>query len=95
MNFILLIELILSITVITSSSIEIFLVCKHCFCYSNVPTSETKEPIVSGSKLIISLLENRKCLDTRQPGTVFKELTGQSEILTNFLEIARLIPLRT
>ena len=36
------------------------------------------------------------CLDTRQPGTVFKNLdTRQSEILTNFLEIARLIPLRT
>ena len=36
------------------------------------------------------------CLDTRQPETVFKKLdTRQSEILTNFLEIARLIPLRT
>ena len=36
------------------------------------------------------------CLDTRQPGTVFKKLgTRQSEILTNFLEIARLIPLKT
>ena len=36
------------------------------------------------------------CLDTRQPGTVFKKLdTRQSEILTNFLETARLIPLRT
>ena len=36
------------------------------------------------------------CLDTRQPGTVFKKLdTRQSEILTNFLEIARLIPPRT
>ena len=37
-----------------------------------------------------------KCLDTRQPGTVFKKLdTRQSEILTNFLQIARLTPLRT
>ena len=36
------------------------------------------------------------CLHTRQPGTVFKKLdTRQSEILTNFLEMARLIPLRT
>ena len=36
------------------------------------------------------------CLDTRQPGNVFKKLdTRQSEILTNFLEIACLIPLRT
>ena len=36
------------------------------------------------------------CLDTRQPGTVFKKLdTRQWEILTNFLGIARLIPLRT
>ena len=32
----------------------------------------------------------------RQPGNVFKKLdTRQSEILTNFLEIARLTPLRT
>ena len=39
---------------------------------------------------------SRKCLDTRQPGTVFKKLdTRQSEILTNFLKIARLIPPRT
>ena len=39
---------------------------------------------------------NTTCLDTRQPGTVFKKLdTRQSVILTNFLEIARLIPLRT
>ena len=36
------------------------------------------------------------CLDTRQPGTVFKKLdTRQWEILTNFLGIAHLIPLRT
>ena len=41
-------------------------------------------------------LINTTCLDTRQPGTVLKKLdTRQSEILTNFLEIARLIPLRT
>ena len=33
-------------------------------------------------------------VDTRQPGTVFKKLdTRQSEILTNFLEMARLSPL--
>ena len=68
-----------SIIVITSSSIEIFLVCKHCFCYSNVPISETKEPIVSRSELIISLLENRKCLDTRQPGTVSKNVPGSQK----------------
>ena len=38
----------------------------------------------------------KKCLDTRQPGTVFKKLdTRQSEILTNFLQIARLTTLRT
>ena len=36
------------------------------------------------------------CLETRQPGTVFQKLdTQQSEILTNFLHMARLIPLRT
>ena len=41
-------------------------------------------------------IRNIKCLDTRRPGTVFKKLdTRQSEILTNLLEIARLIPLRT
>ena len=37
----------------------------------------------------------RTCLDTRQPGSVFKKLDPrQSDILTNFLEIARLIPLK-
>ena len=41
-------------------------------------------------------IRNIKCLDTRQQGTVFKKLdTRQSEILTNFLEIACLLPLRT
>ena len=36
------------------------------------------------------------CLDTGQPGTVLEKLdTPQSEILTNFLKIACLIPLRT
>ena len=40
--------------------------------------------------------EISSCLDTRQPGTVFKKLdTRQSEILTNFLEMAGSIPLRT
>ena len=40
--------------------------------------------------------KTRTCLDTRQPGSAFKKLdTRQSEILTNFLQIARLIPLRT
>ena len=39
---------------------------------------------------------NTLCLDTRQPGAVFKKLdTRQSEILTNFIDIAHLIPLRT
>ena len=54
------------------------------FMMENFPGSKrTKKP-------------SRSCLDTRQPGTVFKKLdTPQSEILTNFLEIARLIPLRT
>ena len=45
---------------------------------------------------MIQLVFFTTCLHTRQPGTVFKKLdTRQSEILTNFLEIARLIPLRT
>ena len=39
---------------------------------------------------------NSTCLDTRQPGSAFKKLdTRQSEMLINFLQIARLIPLRT
>ena len=43
--------------------------------------------------LPLTLLMN--CLDTRQPGTVFKNLdTRQSEILTSFLDVAWLIPLR-
>ena len=43
------------------------------------------------SQLLLSMI-----VDTRQPGSVFKKLdTRQSEILTNFLEIARLISLRT
>ena len=37
-----------------------------------------------------------KCLATRQPETVLRKLdTRKSEILTNFLGIARLIPLGT
>ena len=36
-----------------------------------------------------------KCLDTRLPGTVLQKLdTRKSEILTSFLGIVRLIPLR-
>ena len=31
----------------TNKVIAIFLVCKHCFCYLNVLTTEAKEPIVS------------------------------------------------
>ena len=48
------------------------------------------------STFISARINRTTCLDTRQPGTVFRKLgTRQSEILTNFLEIARLIPLRT
>ena len=37
-----------------------------------------------------------RCLFSRKPGTIFRKLdSGQSEILTNFLEIARLNTLRT
>ena len=43
-----------------------------------------------------STFANSSCLYTRQPGTVFKKLdTRHTEILTSFLEIAHLIPLRT
>ena len=42
--------------------------------------------------LILASLKTQilsSCLDTRQPGNVFKKLdTWQSEILTNFLEMA-------
>ena len=49
-----------------------------------------------GFECPISLMYYYTCLDTRQPGSAFKKLdTRQSEILTNFLQIARLIPLRT
>ena len=48
------------------------------------------------AKWLIRAFPLCSCLDTRQPGNVFKKLdTRQSEILTNFLEMARLIPLRT
>ena len=41
-------------------------------------------------------IRNIKCLDTRQQRTVLKKLdTRQSESLTNFLEVACLIRLRT
>ena len=47
--------------------------------------------VYNRQKVIVST----KCLDTR-PGSVFKNLdTQQSKILTNFLEIACLTPLRT
>ena len=50
----------------------------------------------NASFILILNITFRKCLDTRQPGTVFKKLdTRQSEVLTNFLGIARLVPLRT
>ena len=58
----------------------------------NEPSSVTWRPL---SQLTRSSLK-RTCIDTRQPGSVYKKLdTRQSEILTSFLEIARLIPLRT
>ena len=48
------------------------------------------------AKWLIRAFPLCSCLDTRQPGNVFKKLdTQQSEILTNFHEIACSIPLRT
>ena len=63
-------------------------------------SGEYRWPILFLSKhvplFLLSGFLSSSCLDTRQPGTVFKKLdTRQSEILTNFLEMARLIPLRT
>ena len=64
-------------------------------CKENTPEGELYFSAVSFA-LHSSHILNFSCLDTRQPGTVFKKLdTRQSEILTNFFEIARLIPLRT
>ena len=49
-----------------------------------------------GNKVSLLKLIIRNCLDTRKPGTVFKKLdTRQSDILSNFLEVAGLTPLRT
>ena len=61
-------------------------------------TFEAKGRIYTTGKVTQRLfnIDLCSCLDTRQPGNVFKKLdTRQSEILTNFLEMARLIPLRT
>ena len=55
--------------------------------FKNIPELEDE----STNEIVVTT-----CLDTRQPGSVFKKLdTRQSEILTNFLQIARLVPLRT
>ena len=78
-------------------SVTAFLKLK-CRCRSNSQSffsangfNVTVEPRLSSLVIRFSL-----CLDTRQPGTVVKKLdTRQSEILTNFLGIARLIPLKT
>ena len=70
--------------------------------FVNLPTGFGKSLIYQALPLVYSCLQSTfeknitLCLDTRQPGTVFKKLdTRQSEILTSFLEIACLIPLRT
>ena len=58
--------------------------------------NHTRKDAKQSNKMRTYRLFKTTCLDTRQPGTVFKKLDArQSEILTNFLEIARLIPLRT
>ena len=60
--------------------------------------SKTDTLLPTGLKIQLTILieNNTTCLDTWQPGTVYKKQdTQQSEILTNFLEIACLIPLRT
>ena len=63
-------------------------------CRILVPQCDWDEIIAkySGRQRRVAHVLWTTCLDTRQPGTVFKKLhTRQSEILTNFLEIARLI----
>ena len=46
--------------------------------------------------LLVQKKKKTRCLFSRKPGTIFRKLdSGQSEILTNFLEIARLNTLRT
>ena len=65
-------------------------------CKENTPEGELYFSAVSFALHSSHILNFSTCLDTRQPGTVIKKLdTRQSEILTNFLEIALLIPLRT
>ena len=65
--------------------------CDHAVNYPQVGVKSFKNFIGFTARIKTS-----SCLHTRQPGTVFKKLgTRQSEILTNFLEMARLIPLRT
>ena len=60
---------------------------RDCLEFKNIPELEDE----STNEIVVTT-----CLDTRQPGSVFKKLdTRQSEILTNFLQITRLIPLRT
>ena len=52
--------------------------------------------LVNVLRTLIYLFIWGTCLDTRQPGSVYKKLdTREPEILTSFLEIAGLIPLRT
>ena len=74
------------------------------FVFSIERNEISTSPLITVFDFVSVLLEVKSkninnfttCLDTRQPGTVFKKLdTRQSEMLTNFLEIARLIPLRT
>ena len=57
---------------------------------------QVQNTLKDAAGVIAKPLTFSSCLDTRQPGNVFKKLdTQQSEILTNFLEMAGLIPLRT
>ena len=72
--------------------LKCYLLCQTLRCWLSQMGSN--DP--SFCSIIIFRLKYSSCLDTRQPGNVFKKLdTRQSEILTNFLEMARLIPLRT
>ena len=60
------------------------------------PAHLSSQTVQGHPSIVERILVFSLCLDTRQPGTVFKKLDArQSEIFTNFLGIARLIPLKT
>ena len=83
--------------VIWSKRQDLFTKGKTGFQYLKNTFSSLSQIIATGyRRMNTHTADAWKCLDTRLPGTVFKKLdTRKSEILTSFLGIVRLIPLRT